>query len=390
MLLSIVRGTRRGEARAPSARHATHRAWLDRPGAPAVSVEPPGWVRDAIFYQVFPDRFASSERVHKPGPLEAVGQPADRARLQGRRPAGHRRASRLPRGLRGQCAVPHADLRVGLEPPLPHRTTTSRSTPCWVATTPCASCSTPPTTAGSGSSSMACSTTRDAGSGRSTTSSRRVPRHPIATGSTSTTSGSTRASRWSPTRRPGRRRAPSATRRGGACRPCPSSIPTSRRCASTCSGSPSTGSASGSTAGGSTCPGEIDDEAFWQEFRARCRAVRPDAYLVGEIWRVAPDWLRGDRFDALMNYPLGEAILGFAGGSHLDMGVIALPSRVLGERPSARRSGLWQAAHGARRGLRPGRPAGPAQPARLARHATGFERCSGAASTGSCSRRCSR
>ena len=71
-------------------------------------------------------------------------------------------------------------------------------------------------------------------------------------------------------------------------------------------------------------PGEIDDEAFWQEFRARCRAVRPDAYLVGEIWRVAPDWLRGDRFDALMNYPLGEAILGFAGGSHLDMGVIAL------------------------------------------------------------------
>jgi cyclomaltodextrinase len=71
-------------------------------------------------------------------------------------------------------------------------------------------------------------------------------------------------------------------------------------------------------------PGEIDDEGFWQEFRARCRAVRPDAYLVGEIWRVAPDWLRGDRFDALMNYPLGEAILGFAGGSHLDMAVIGL------------------------------------------------------------------
>ena len=30
--------------------------------------------------------------------------------------------------------------------------------------------------------------------------------------------------------------------------------------------------------------------------------------------QVAPEWLRGDRFDALMNYPLGEAILGFAGG----------------------------------------------------------------------------
>jgi neopullulanase len=69
-------------------------------------------------------------------------------------------------------------------------------------------------------------------------------------------------------------------------------------------------------------PAEIDDEPFWQEFRRRCRAIRPDAYLVGEVWRVAPEWLRGDRFDALMNYPLGEAILGFAGGAHLDMGIV--------------------------------------------------------------------
>ena len=42
-------------------------------------------------------------------------------------------------------------------------------------------------------------------------------------------------------------------------------------------------------------PEEIADETFWQEFRARCRAIRPDAYLVGEIWRVAPEWVRGDR-----------------------------------------------------------------------------------------------
>jgi neopullulanase len=69
-------------------------------------------------------------------------------------------------------------------------------------------------------------------------------------------------------------------------------------------------------------PAEIDDESFWQEFRARCKAVRPDAYLVGEIWDIAPEWLRGDRFDALMNYPLTEAILGFAGGPALDMDVI--------------------------------------------------------------------
>ena len=69
-------------------------------------------------------------------------------------------------------------------------------------------------------------------------------------------------------------------------------------------------------------PAEINDEAFWQEFRLRCRAVRSDAYLVGEIWHVAPDWLLGDRFDALMNYPLAEAILGYVGGRDLDMDVV--------------------------------------------------------------------
>jgi neopullulanase len=65
-------------------------------------------------------------------------------------------------------------------------------------------------------------------------------------------------------------------------------------------------------------PGEIDDPAFWAEFRRRCRAVNPEAYLVGEIWHVAPDWVAGDRFDALMNYPLAEAVIGFVGGHSLN------------------------------------------------------------------------
>lgn len=69
-------------------------------------------------------------------------------------------------------------------------------------------------------------------------------------------------------------------------------------------------------------PAEIDDRAFWAEFRRRCRAVDPEAYLVGEMWDLAPEWVEGDRFDALMNYPLGTAILGFVGGAHLNMDVI--------------------------------------------------------------------
>jgi neopullulanase len=69
-------------------------------------------------------------------------------------------------------------------------------------------------------------------------------------------------------------------------------------------------------------PREIDDAVFWAAFRQRCRAIRPDAYLVGEIWEIAPDWVGADRFDALMDYPLAEAILGYVGGSSLDMAVV--------------------------------------------------------------------
>jgi neopullulanase len=69
-------------------------------------------------------------------------------------------------------------------------------------------------------------------------------------------------------------------------------------------------------------PEEIDEPGFWEGFRQRCRAVDREAYLVGEIWTEAPDWLVGDRFDGLMNYPLGAAILGFAGDASLDRSVI--------------------------------------------------------------------
>lgn len=58
-------------------------------------------------------------------------------------------------------------------------------------------------------------------------------------------------------------------------------------------------------------PAEIDDPEFWREFRRRVRTINPEAYLVGEIWHRAPEWLAGDRFDALMNYPLTRALLGF-------------------------------------------------------------------------------
>ena len=69
-------------------------------------------------------------------------------------------------------------------------------------------------------------------------------------------------------------------------------------------------------------PGEIDDDAFWQEFHRRVKTINPEAYIVGEVWHEAERWLSGDQFDAVMNYLVTAAILSFCGGAHLDMNVV--------------------------------------------------------------------
>lgn len=53
-------------------------------------------------------------------------------------------------------------------------------------------------------------------------------------------------------------------------------------------------------------PNEIREPGFWEEFRLTVKAINPEAYVVGEIWHVEPEWLEGGRFDAVMNYPLGR------------------------------------------------------------------------------------
>ncbi|GIV16265.1 MAG: alpha-amylase [Armatimonadota bacterium] len=58
-------------------------------------------------------------------------------------------------------------------------------------------------------------------------------------------------------------------------------------------------------------PNEIDDDAFWREFRQVVKSANPDAYIVGEIWKDARRWLRGDQFDAVMNYPLRDLCVQF-------------------------------------------------------------------------------
>ena len=61
-------------------------------------------------------------------------------------------------------------------------------------------------------------------------------------------------------------------------------------------------------------PNEIDDDGFWAEFRQVVRAANRDAYLVGEIWDVNPRWANEKHFDGLMNYPVRESLLALLQG----------------------------------------------------------------------------
>ena len=70
-------------------------------------------------------------------------------------------------------------------------------------------------------------------------------------------------------------------------------------------------------------PEEIREPGFWQDVppAGQGRQARMPT-CSAEIWVPRPERLGGDEFDAVMDYPLAEALLGFCGGSHLDMGVV--------------------------------------------------------------------
>jgi neopullulanase len=67
-------------------------------------------------------------------------------------------------------------------------------------------------------------------------------------------------------------------------------------------------------------PTEIDDDAFWQAFRQGVKTANPEAYICGEIWRPAQRWLQGDQFDAVMNYPFSRTAMEFFGARTLRKG----------------------------------------------------------------------
>jgi neopullulanase len=76
-------------------------------------------------------------------------------------------------------------------------------------------------------------------------------------------------------------------------------------------------------------PFEIKDESFWRQFRTATKFPNKDAYLVGEIPSEAQEWLQGDMFDGVMNYQFTAACVSFFGKGRRDeymiSGIMGLP-----------------------------------------------------------------
>lgn len=56
------------------------------------------------------------------------------------------------------------------------------------------------------------------------------------------------------------------------------------------------------------------DHRFWRAFRDRVKGLKPDAFILGEVWHDALDWLGGDQFDSVMDYPWRDATLAWLTG----------------------------------------------------------------------------
>ena len=65
---------------------------------------------------------------------------------------------------------------------------------------------------------------------------------------------------------------------------------------------------------------EMVKQKFWQKFRTWVKGINPEAYITGEIWwddwnnnkmMNADSWLEGDQFDAVMNYRFTRAVKHF-------------------------------------------------------------------------------
>lgn len=57
---------------------------------------------------------------------------------------------------------------------------------------------------------------------------------------------------------------------------------------------------------------------FLKHLNKELKAIKPDFYLMGEIWNDSESWLKGDEYDAVMNYPLVNSVTAFWTNDNFD------------------------------------------------------------------------
>jgi len=65
---------------------------------------------------------------------------------------------------------------------------------------------------------------------------------------------------------------------------------------------------------------DVSDEvnmSFWHKFRKTVKDINSEALIIGEVWHSARKWLRGERFDTVMNYPFNWAVVKFFGTNEI-------------------------------------------------------------------------
>ncbi len=69
----------------------------------------------------------------------------------------------------------------------------------------------------------------------------------------------------------------------------------------------------------------VTAEGFWQEFRQRVKTLNAEAYIVGEVWTDARQWLDGTQFDGVMNYLFTGPTIAFTVGDRVVMEQVTTP-----------------------------------------------------------------
>ena len=281
-------------------------------GNDVARVKTPEWVKDAVFYQIFPDR-VRAQRACAPaaGPLaKSWGSPPSEQGFQGgdlldRRPAG------LPRGSRGDGAVSESGLRVRVESPLPHlrlhagRPAARRERRA-ARVAGCGPCTRHPGGAGrrfnhTGRGFWAFHHLLETGRGRRTstgTSCKGLALHPHAARG---------------------EKKPLNYECWWTCRRCPSSTCATPACASTFCTSRGTGSTSASTVGALTFPRRSTTRKFWRSFRATVREATGSVSRRRDLERSA-GLARGRPFRRGDELTLSRAAHGFFGARTLASG----------------------------------------------------------------------